>query len=142
MGFHFPPTTAIVVSTLHFVRVVEISCCIKHLFLLRVEAASRHYHLCQYRTFLCVLVRIAGNGYTSTTSVLEAKRCSQPEADQNARGVWLVEQPSSFQYKANQRTRRKCMMPSTKQPWHVHELDRKRVLVTGGTQGMGKAIVQ
>jgi NAD(P)-dependent dehydrogenase (short-subunit alcohol dehydrogenase family) len=34
------------------------------------------------------------------------------------------------------------MMPSTKQPWHVHELDRKRVLVTGGTQGMGEAIVE
>ena len=35
MGFHFPPTTAIVVSTPHFDRVAWLSCCMPHVFLLR-----------------------------------------------------------------------------------------------------------
>lgn len=37
------------------------------------------------------------------------------------------------------------MMPSTHHPWDVQngkEFDEKRVLVTGGTQGMGKAVVE
>src|SRR5260221_10891094 len=57
----------------------------------------------------------------------------------------LADQSSGFQSKAGQTTGRKRMTPSTNNTLNVHnvnELDCKRVLVTGGTQGIGKAIVE